>query len=121
MENNYVNSDKNKRDIDRYFLKIAPDFSVLDLAEKYMEENNKTGEDKLFYFNPNTSSISTTFRRAIFRCNNPGNKIDESSAGSLSYRIFNCGSHSIFICISTTDIPIVFSVSNSDRIVGVCF
>jgi len=53
-----------------YFIKIAPDFGTLDIAEKYMLGSNKLGNDKLFFYSPyipeHNLSVSN-FRRGLFR------------------------------------------------------
>jgi len=114
MPNNYVGSES-----DKYFLKIAPDFSVFNIAEKYMVENEKDGEDKLFFFNRHTKDVKTSFRRGMFKIDNFNAEVDVKT--EISYKIFEVGDSLIVIFISTMDEPIEFSLNLESRVIGVTF
>lgn len=122
MADNFIQNDIN---VDKYFLKIAPDFSVFNLAEKYFIDNNISGgESKLFYLNENytkNTEIVTTFKRAMFRMDCDC-ELSKSNDSTFSKRKFSIGENdTVFVCISTTDKFIKFKIDKDCRIVGVCF
>lgn len=126
MPNNFINDiyDETNNLIDgsftdKYFLKIAPDFSVFDVAEKNI--NDSQG---LFYVGSNVSSITTKFRRAMFRIEKSGSSKPSITPkdSNFSYRVFEREDDYIVIAISTTDDPISFSIGfGSSKVVGVAF
>ena len=126
MANNYINKNDNKVNIERYFIKLAPDFSIFDLAEKQMSEadivNGNNDNYPLYYYSAgDANSIETEFRRAMFRIN--GNVEISSNSEFSYYRKYNEASNqTILICISSTDTAISFTLdSSASPIIGVCF
>ena len=122
VENNVSN---NFNDVEKYFIKLAPDFSIFDLAEKQMSEADDNGNYPLYYYSANdTDLIDTNFRRAMFRVNgNVEIKTIDSDPEFSYYRKYNeTSGQTIFICISSTDTAISFTLNKlASPIVGVCF
>lgn len=122
MANNFYN---NEDEIAKYFIKLAPDFSIFDLAEKQMSETDDTDKYPLYYYkSENTSKIETDFRRAMFRMegNITISGIDKETDFSCYTKYNGLTNQTIFICISSTDKPISFSLnSETSPIIGVCF
>ena len=102
----------------QYFLKLAPDFSVLDIVEKHMLENNKTGEYQLFYYVQSSSAIDCTFKRGLFKVKNAVSaSIIDTNAAYYSTVI---NGDLYLIAINNLD-KVYFKFNNGYEIVGVAF
>lgn len=108
-----------------YFVKLAPDFSVFDLAEKYYHDNDLTTQrfGELFeYAKPTTTSFQSEFHRAMYLVYSSVD-ITVNGLSSDSYAVFPYrGDSQIVIAIDETPIRLNFSAADSNMLVlGVAF
>lgn len=112
------------KELQDYFIKMAPDFSLFDLAEKYYYDNNNSfGDlDKIFlYATPNTSNYQTTFNRGSFLIFSSGN-IRIKDAADDEYVVFPYyPGTQILIGIQETPIEIVSTDDDISLIIGMVF
>lgn len=122
-----------KPSLTNYLLKLAPDFSVLDLVEQYINENNiqpdSTGGYKyknLFFYDPNgKSGGQTNFYRGLFKVESSevpavdGEKINEDYILINNGAIENNKSYYIIACKEPTGSGL--KLNNCLSIVGVAF
>jgi hypothetical protein len=115
-----INQDKQD-----YFVKLAPDFSVFDLAEKYYYDNNLTDtrfKNVFEYAKPSTTEFQSEFYRAMYLVYTDVN-ITVEGLDLDEYVVFPYrGDSQIVIAIKESPIKLVFSASDSEMLVlGVAF
>jgi hypothetical protein len=118
------------KDMQDYFVKLAPDFSVFELAEKYYYDKNLSSEqfNDLFFYKGRTevnaqsglASVATQIFRGMFLVYSDGDISVESSDDDeytvLPYR----GNSQIVICVKNSQATIR-STTAIDLLIGVAF
>ena len=104
-----------------YFLKLAPDLSVLDIVEKYMLEHNldisgKKEKDLFYYNSDDNKNTSCTFRRGLFKILN---NVEITNCNSACYE-FTVNKDRYLIAINNLE-PITFTLKSVSTIIGVAF
>jgi len=118
-------------DMQDYFVKLAPDFSVFDMAEKYFYDNDVPEGvfENVFSYHSNilaNAETTTTFYRGMFLIHSASTEaIEIIGASTDEYTIFpyNCGTNSnaqILIAIQDSSI-IIKSDAVIDMMIGVAF
>lgn len=117
MNNFYLN----KLDLDKYFIKLIPDFSVFDIVEKDYIDNNIEGNNKLFFYAPKdiTEEKDTNFYRAIFKIVNKNEKLNLQSK-EIIYQEYIINSDLYIIAISRGKETIKLNNINN-KVIGVAF
>lgn len=111
------------KDLQDYFVKLAPDFSVFDMVERYYYGNNENfgNLSVLFdYSTPSANTYSSNFYRAMFLIYSDGNlSIDGVENDEYTVFPYYNGSQ---IVIAIQETPIIIN-SNSviDLVIGVAF
>jgi hypothetical protein len=106
-----------------YFMKLAPDFSVFELAEEYFYDNDLS--DGVFngvflYKSDASTSYATSFRRAMFKVYTEGN-ITISGLDNDEYCVIPYTS-GVQIVIVASDLDVTLSCTQDmDIVVGVAF
>jgi hypothetical protein len=111
------------KDIQDYFIKMAPDFSTFEMVEKYYYDNNGFGDlSSIFYYNGETStSMQTNIFRGMFLVYSTGTlTIDGLSSDEYTVFPYKPGTQ-IVIGIKDSAIKINSSTSNIDLMIGVAF
>jgi hypothetical protein len=115
-------------DLEDYFVKMAPDFSVFELAEKYYYDSNETSNHfkDLFFYKADTLSsggfatVSTNFHRAMYLVYTTGT-ITSLGSEDDGYIVFPY-KQGTQVAIVIKDSPITIeSTANIDLILGVAF
>ena len=112
-----------------YFIKLAPDFSVFDLAEKYFYDmdlnitTNRIFKD-VFLYSANTSATqrlteATPFYRAMFLVYSDGDLSINAPEDEYTVFPFKTGAQ-ILIAIQKSPI-IITSTANIEMMIGVAF
>jgi hypothetical protein len=115
-----INQDKQD-----YFVKLAPDFSVFDLAEKYYYDNNLTTsrfESVFEYAQPSGTEFESNFYRAMYLVYSDVD-ITVEGLSTDEYVVFpyRRGSQ-IVIAIKESRIKLLFSPADDEMLVlGVAF
>jgi hypothetical protein len=115
-----INQDKQD-----YFVKLAPDFSVFDLAEKYYYDNNLTDTrfENVFEYKSNPGSTFTSeFYRAMYLVYTDVN-ITVEGLDSDEYVVFPYrGDSQIVIAIKESPIKLIFlEIDINMLVLGVAF
>lgn len=115
-------------ELEDYFVKMAPDFSVFELAEKYYYDNNITTNhfNDLFFYKADTlasggfSTVSTNFNRAMYLIYTTGT-VTSIGSDEDSYIVFPY-KQGTQIAIVLKGSPITIrSTADIDLILGVAF
>jgi hypothetical protein len=108
-----------------YFVRLAPDFSVFDLAEKYYYDNDLTPgrfKNVFEYAQPSGLSFQSDFYRAMYLVYSEVN-ITVEGLDLDEYVVFPYrGISQIVIAIKESPIKLVFSAADAEMLVlGVAF
>jgi hypothetical protein len=108
-----------------YFVKLAPDFSVFDLAEKYYYDNDISTQrfkEVFEYAKPSGTQFQSEFHRAMFLVYTDVN-ITVEGLGTDEYVVFPYrGDSQIVIVIKESPIKLIFSSIDANMLVlGVAF
>jgi len=119
------------KNLQDYFVKIAPDFSVFDMVEKYYYDNNLSTEyfkEVFSYKVVNLASYSTNFYRGMFLVYTSGDitiNAPEDEYVVFPMRYYMDGLNKVIISqiiIAIQEAPFVMSsTSNIDLVIGVAF
>lgn len=106
--------------LDKYFIKLIPDFSVFDIAEKDCIDNGEN--NKLFFYAPNGINVKTdtNFYRAIFKIVNKNEKLNLESTNDFIYQEYIINGDLYIIIISRGDKTIELN-NIEEKIIGVAF
>ena len=118
------------KDMQDYFIKLAPDFSVFDMAEKYFYDNDLPEgvfKDVFRYDSaiPADAETNTTFYRGMFLIHLAGDIVDSTvsvvGVPEDEYTVFPYNNNSrILIAIQSADI-IITSNDIIEVMIGVAF
>jgi hypothetical protein len=119
------------KNLQDYFIKLAPDFSTFDMVEKYYYDNNLTVKGifkDVFYFNYCDNnvpfvpllSVSTTFFRGMFLIYSTGDFT--VNANPDEYTVFPYRDAHILISIQDNPIIITSEIGKTlELVIGVAF
>jgi hypothetical protein len=110
------------KELQDYFIKLAPDFSVFEMVEKYYYDNNGFGNySGIFYYNgESATSKQTQLLRGMFLVYSDGNlSVENAAADEYTVFAYKPGTQ-IVIGIQSTPMKIV-STTNIDLMIGVAF
>lgn len=117
MNNFYLN----RLDLDKYFIKLIPDFSVFDIAEKDCIDKNITGINELFFYAPNgITKTDTSFYRAIFKIVSRKEKLNLQLPDEVIYQEYIINNDLYVIVISRGNNTIKLN-NIEEKVIGVAF